>query len=147
MGTRIAYVAGAVDGVDDTDLSRLRYARKHFDILIAGVASDEVVRRVTGNAPTACLADRVSALRSLDVVDHVHLLTTLDPMDAWRTLHFTHYYKGGRWCDPDDGVLLEERLAAVGACARYEPHAAHGFSAAVWRASDAVAKDAPAVVG
>lgn len=147
MGTRIGYAAGAFDRFDVEHLNALRYARKHCDVLIVGVASDELVRAVTGSEPSASFIERARTVRDSGLVDDVHFTATADPMDAWRAVHFTRYFKGDDWCGPDDSRLLEEHLADVGVSVMYLPHTAHRFSAALWRALDAIAENAPAVVG
>lgn len=147
MGTRIGYVAGAFDEFDVEDLNALRYARKHCDALIVGVVSDEIVRTVTGAGPVVPLAERAQLVRGIGFIEDVHLPATTDPMDAWRARHFTRYFKGDDWCGDARGLLLEEQLGAVGVSVIYLPHTAHRFSAALWRALDAIAENAPAVVG
>lgn len=138
MGTRIGYAAGAFDLFHVGHLNILRHARQHCDVLIAGVVSDEMLRIVKGIEPVVPAAERAEIVRHIDFVDDVYIETRPAKMDAWRDVHFTHFFKGDDWRGTEKGMLLEQELARVGVEVVYFPYTAHTSSTALRRALEAL---------
>src|SRR6218665_1547403 len=97
MALRIGYAAGGFDLFHVGHLNLLRHAKSQCDVLIAGVVSDEVLREVKGIEPVIPTEERVEIVRHISFVDHVHVESTPSKMDAWRDVHFTHFFKGDDW--------------------------------------------------
>jgi glycerol-3-phosphate cytidylyltransferase len=140
---RIGYAAGAFDLFHVGHVNLLRQAKQHCDVLIAGVVSDEMLREVKGIEPVIPTAERAEIVRHLRFVDHVHVETTPEKLDAWRELRFTHFFKGDDWRGTPKGILLEQQLAGVGVEVRYLPYTVHTSSTALRRALAALDHSAP----
>ncbi|MFS2242873.1 adenylyltransferase/cytidyltransferase family protein [Microbacterium sp. OR16] len=136
MGTRIGYAAGAFDLFHVGHLNILRHAREHCDVLIAGVVSDEMLRAVKGIDPVVPTAERAEIVRHISYVDDVYIETQPTKMDAWRELHFTHFFKGDDWRGTDKGIALESEFAEVGVEVVYFPYTVHTSSTSLRRALD-----------
>ncbi|MGW9627801.1 adenylyltransferase/cytidyltransferase family protein [Microbacterium sp. NPDC055521] len=145
MGTRIGYAAGAFDLFHVGHLNILRHAREHCDVLIAGVVSDEMLRTVKGIEPVVPTAERAEIVRHIAYVDDVYIETMPAKMDAWRDLHFTHFFKGDDWRGTEKGLALEREFATVGVEVVYFPYTVHTSSSTLRRALDALAQNALAV--
>lgn len=131
---RIGYAAGAFDLFHVGHLNLLRHAKQHCDVLIAGVVSDEMLREVKGIEPVIPTNERAEIVRNLRFVDQVFIETTPSKIDAWRDVHFTHFFKGDDWRGTPKGLLLEEQFAAVGVEIQYLPYTMHTSSTVLRRA-------------
>jgi len=138
MTERIGYAAGAFDLFHIGHLNLLRHARQHCDVLVAGVVDDEMLRQVKGIEPFIPIQERAEIVRSIDVVDAVHVEVTPDKMDAWREVGFTHFFKGDDWRGTEKGMRLEQRFARVGVEVVYFPYTAHTSSRRLRRALDVI---------
>ena len=138
MGTRIGYAAGAFDLFHVGHLNLLRHAKQHCDVLIAGVVSDEMLRQVKGIEAVVPTAERAEIVRHISFVDEVYVETAPAKMDAWRDVHFTHFFKGDDWRGTEKGQRLEREFADVGVEVVYFPYTAHTSSTALRRALDAI---------
>ncbi|PKI90841.1 cytidyltransferase [Actinomycetales bacterium SN12] len=134
MGTRIGYAAGAFDLFHVGHLNILRHAREHCDVLIAGVVSDEMLRAVKGIDPVVPTAERAEIVRHISYVDDVYIETRPAKIDAWRDLHFTHFFKGDDWRGTEKGIALEREFASVGVEVVYFPYTVHTSSTTLRRA-------------
>ena len=79
---RIGYAAGAFDLFHVGHLNLLRNARRHCDLLVAGVVSDEMLRSVKGIEPVIPSEERAEIVGNLRCVDRVHIETTPSKPDA-----------------------------------------------------------------
>ncbi|WP_193598117.1 adenylyltransferase/cytidyltransferase family protein [Microbacterium sp. YJN-G] len=140
MGTRIGYTTGAFDLFHVGHLNILRHAREHCDYLIAGVASDEMLRTVKGVEPVIPTAERAEIVRSIIYVDDIYIETTGSKLDAWHNLHFTCFFKGDDWRGTEKGLRLERELATVGVDVVYFPYTVHTSSTVLRRALDALTR-------
>ena len=138
MGTRIGYAAGAFDLFHVGHLNLLRHAKQQCDVLIAGVVSDEMLRQVKGIEAVIPTAERAEIVRHISFVDDVYVETAPQKMDAWRDVHFTHFFKGDDWRGTDKGLRLEREFAEVGVEVVYFPYTAHTSSTSLRRALDAI---------
>lgn len=142
MGVRIGYAAGAFDLFHIGHLNLLRHARQQCDVLVAGVVSDEMLRKVKGVEPFIPTRERVEIVRHISLVDEVYVEESPDKMDAWRDVGFTRFFKGDDWRGTEKGLRLEREFARVGVEIVYFPYTAHTSSTALRRALDAVALQA-----
>ena len=137
--TRIGYAAGAFDLFHIGHLNILRQAKEQCDELIAGVVSDEMLRRVKGVDPVIPTAERAEIVRSVRYVDGVHVETVPDKLDVWKQVGFTHFFKGDDWRGTAKGERLEREFAEVGVTVVYFPYTAHTSSTRLRGALDALA--------
>lgn len=145
MGLRIGYAAGAFDLFHVGHLNILRHARENCDMLVAGVVSDEMLLAVKGIETVIPTAERAEIVRSISYVDDVYIETKRSKIDAWRDVHFTHFFKGDDWRGTEKGLLLEEDMALVGVEVVYFPYTAHTSSTTLRRALDALMQNTTAV--
>lgn len=145
MGTRIGYAAGAFDLFHVGHLNILRHAREHCDVLIAGVVSDEMLRTVKGIEPVVPTAERAEIVRHISYVDDVYIETRPMKMDAWRDLHFTHFFKGDDWRGTEKGIALEREFAGVGVEVVYFPYTVHTSSSILRRTLEVLTQNTVAV--
>lgn len=138
MGTRIGYAAGAFDLFHVGHLNLLRHAKQQCDVLIAGVVSDEMLRKVKGVDTVIPTAERAEIVQHISFVDDVYIETAPEKMDAWRDVRFTHFFKGDDWRGTDKGLQLEREFATVGVEVVYFPYTAHTSSTSLRRALDAI---------
>ncbi len=142
MSFRVGYAAGAFDLFHIGHLNILRHAKEHCDLLVAGVVSDEMLRQVKGIEPMVPTEERAEIVRNITFVDRVHVETTPDKIDAWRTVGFTHFFKGDDWRGTEKGLDLEREFARVGVEVVYFPYTAHTSSSRLRRALDHVLRSA-----
>ena len=109
---------------------------------MAGVVSDEMLRQVKGIEPMVPTEERAEIVRNITFVDRVHVETTPDKIDAWRTVGFTHFFKGDDWRGTEKGLDLEREFARVGVEVVYFPYTAHTSSSRLRRALDHVLRSA-----
>ena len=137
MSTVIGYAPGAYDLFHVGHLNVLRLARAQCDVLVAGVVSDEVCLQTKGFQPFVPLEERAEILRSINLVDAVHVETTTDKLDAWHDVRFSLIFKGDDWRDTAKGLALQARLATVGVEVVYFPYTMHTSSTMLRRAVEA----------
>lgn len=85
---RTGYLSGSFDRFGGAQLDGLRRARRHCDRLVVGVLTDDVVTRRTGATPSVPLADRLTLVRHLDLVDDALPQADGDDLTAWPALHY-----------------------------------------------------------
>jgi len=129
----VGYVPGAYDMFHIGHLNILRRARSGCDYLIAGVVTDEVVRRAKGRDPVIPLAERLEIVRSISYVDRAVVDVSTDKMVMWRQLGFDVIFKGDDWKETDKGRRLERDLGEVGVRVVYSPYTAYTSSTALRR--------------
>lgn len=140
---RIGYAAGAFDLFHIGHLNLLKHAKSRCDRLIAGVVSDDMLRLTKGIDPVVPLAERLEIVRHIRYVDEVHAEVVPDKLDTWRTVGFTHFFKGDDWRGTEKGRHLETEFAKVGVEVVYFPYTVSTSSTALRRALAAL--DPPAV--
>jgi glycerol-3-phosphate cytidylyltransferase len=128
------YAPGAYDLFHVGHLNVLREARALCDHLVVGVVSDEMCELTKGVRPFVPLQERVDIIRSIRIVDDVHVEATPDKLDAWKAVRFDRIFKGDDWRGTAKGGALEERLGAVGVEVVYFPYTMHTSSTMLRRA-------------
>ncbi|AWB90123.1 adenylyltransferase/cytidyltransferase family protein [Salinibacterium hongtaonis] len=122
MTLRIGYAAGAFDLFHVGHLNILRRARSECDRLIAGVVSDEMLLLTKGALPVIPLEERLDIVRSVRFVDEAVAEVVPDKLETWRSVRFTHFFKGDDWQGTEKGLALEHSFAAVGVTVVYFPY-------------------------
>ncbi len=136
---RVGYAAGAFDLFHIGHLNILKHAKSECDYLIAGVVSDEMLRRNKGVDPVIPLAERLEIVRSIAFVDEAVAETVPDKLDMWRELHFDVFFKGDDWRGTEKGMRLEREFAEVGVEVVYFPYTMTTSSTTLRRALAALA--------
>ncbi len=116
------YVPGGFDMLHVGHLNILTEAAKRCDRLIAGVATDESLERMKGRGPIVPLAERMSMVAALRMVDSVVPDYDQDKRLAWKRSPFDVLFKGTDWKGTDKGRRLEAEMAEVGASVIYLPY-------------------------
>jgi glycerol-3-phosphate cytidylyltransferase len=122
MSRIIGYVPGAWDLFHVGHLNILKHARPHCDWLIAGVVTDDAVRRVKGHDPMIPLADRLEVVRAIRLVDEVVVDDSTDKAQMWHRLHFHVIFKGDDWEGTAKGDQLEASMTGLGVRVVYFPY-------------------------
>jgi glycerol-3-phosphate cytidylyltransferase len=117
-------------------LNILKHARDACDRLVVGVVTDEVLERVKGRSPMYPLAERLTVVKALRLVDDVVVDLSSDKTVAWRAVRFDVLFKGDDWRDTPKGDRLEAELAGVGARVHYFPYTRHVSSTALRRLAE-----------
>jgi glycerol-3-phosphate cytidylyltransferase len=127
-----AMVRGYVPGVFDLfhigHLNILRSAREQCDWLIAGVVTDENAYRAKSRYPVIPLAERVSILEHITLVDEVIVEHQPSKLEVWHDHPFDVIFKGDDWRGTAKGERLERDLATVGVEVAYFPYTMHTSS-------------------
>ncbi|MGJ5751674.1 glycerol-3-phosphate cytidylyltransferase [Streptomyces puniciscabiei] len=132
--TRTGYASGVWDLFHIGHLTILGRARRHCDRLVAGVASDELTKRLKGRPPVIPLAERMEIVRSVRYVDDVVVETHVDKLQIWKQVGFDVVFKGDDWKGTPKWEILERRFAKVGVEVVYFPYTAHTSSTLLRRA-------------
>lgn len=130
---RIGYAPGAFDLFHVGHLNLLRQAKAQCDILIAGVASDEILMQQKGVTPVVPLAERLEIVGNIRCVDQAYAATTMDKLTIWQELQFDVLFKGDDWRGTAQGDRLERDFAAVGVEVVYFPYTLSTSSTALRR--------------
>jgi glycerol-3-phosphate cytidylyltransferase len=126
--TVIGYAPGVYDLFHVGHLNILTRASRHCDHLIAGVVTDDVVRRTKHKDPVVPLPERLEIVRSIRYVDEVVADPYTDKFKMWPLLRYDVLFKGDDWRGTEKGQALEAKLATVGAKVRYFPYTLHTSS-------------------
>lgn len=136
QGICIGYAAGAYDLFHIGHLNILRQAKKSCDYLIAGVVSDEMLRKYKGIEPFIPESERLAIVQSIEFVDEAILEDLPDKLDTWNVLRFNVFFKGDDWRGTAKGQDLEERFGKVGVSVEYLPYTLHTSSTKLRMALD-----------
>ena len=124
----IGYVPGAWDMFHVGHLNILQRARRHCDVLIVGVVTDEALQRAKGKLPIIPLDERMAVVQAMSIVDRVVVDYSSNKIDAWRSHGFDVLFKGDDWRGTAKGDRLEEQMASVGVEVHYFPYTAQTSS-------------------
>ena len=131
--SRIGYASGAFDLFHIGHLNLLRQAKTQCDFLIAGVASDEVLRQQRGIYPVVPFAERLEIVGSNRFADLAYAAMTIDKVAIWRELQFDVLFKGDDWQGTDMGRRLERDFTPLGVEIVYFPYTRTTSSTALRR--------------
>jgi glycerol-3-phosphate cytidylyltransferase len=110
---RIGYAPGAFDLLHVGHLNLFRNAKNHCDLLIVGVASDEIVLEYKGALPTIPLAEKIEIIRNLKMVDVAFPAMTWHKREIWEVFRFHLLFKGDDWRGTEKGRQLEREFESV----------------------------------
>lgn len=96
IGQRIVFTNGCFDLLHVGHLKTLEFAKKHGDVLVVGINSDNSVKRLKGdNRPIINEADRASLLNALSCVDYVITFDSDTCSDLINKIQPNVFVKGG----------------------------------------------------
>lgn len=93
----IGYTQGTYDLFHIGHLNLLENAKKQCDYLIVGVNSDDLVKDYKGKIVNIHDEDRARIVGSLKCVDEVHVVNTLDKIEALEKFHYDVIFIGSDW--------------------------------------------------
>ncbi len=118
------YIAGVFDLFHIGHLNMFQRAKEQCDYLIAGVVSDEGVRRNKKTEPFIPFEERVELVRACRYVDEVVGIPLNHgySRDAWRLYHFDCQFSGSDYADHPDWLAEQEFLQRHGAQMVFFPY-------------------------
>lgn len=122
MSRIIGYTTGVFDMFHIGHLNILRRAKEQCDFLIVGVSTDEVVELYKHHRPVIPFEQRIEIVKAIRWVDQVVPQTTMEKMDAWRSLHFDVMFHGSEWKGSELFNRYEQEFKTVGVKVVYLPH-------------------------
>ena len=97
-GKKIVFTNGCFDLLHVGHLYSLKEAKKHGDILVVAVNSDQSVKRYKGDLrPIINENDRIALLCALEIVDYVVLMNDDNPVNIIKTIKPDVCIKGEDW--------------------------------------------------
>ena len=129
---RIGYTTGVYDMFNIGHLNIIRRAKEQCEHLIVGVSTDSLVESYKHKTPVIPYEQRAAIVAACRYVDEVVPQTSMDKLDAWKTLHFDVMFHGDEWRGTDLYNEYERRFAEVGAEIVYLPHT-DGISSSILR--------------
>ena len=104
-GRTVVFTNGCFDVLHRGHISYLNEAKRHGDVLVVALNSDDSVRRLKGpDRPVNGAPDRAAVLSALSCVDHVTVFDEDTPIELLRRLRPELYVKGG---DYTESMLAE----------------------------------------
>lgn len=94
---KIGYTQGTYDLFHVGHLNLLENAKKQCDYLIVGINSDALVLEYKNKKVNIKDIDRAKIVQALKVVDEVHIVNTLDKIDALKKFSFNAIFIGDDW--------------------------------------------------
>lgn len=127
-GPRVGYVPGVFDMFHVGHLNILRRARAQCDVLIAGLATDEMTLQVKGRLPVIPLEERLEIVQNCSLVDQAVAEPLGDRVQMWREHGFDVIFKGDDWRGTAKGIALENTFRPLGVEVVYFPYTIHTSS-------------------
>ncbi|HEY5303458.1 MAG TPA: adenylyltransferase/cytidyltransferase family protein [Acidimicrobiales bacterium] len=123
--TTIGYTAGVFDMFHIGHLNLLEKARRHCDVLIVGLTTDELCQNYKHKNPVIPYFERAAIVRSLRLVDDVIPQHFMDRYSMWKERRFDVTFVGDDWRGSDLWIDYEEKFANVGVRVVYLPYTSH----------------------
>ena len=119
---RIGFTAGTFDMFHAGHLNLLKQAKEKCQYLIVGINRDDLVASYKKKIPLIPEVERAEIVEAITYVDEVHLMDSLDKMEAFKKFHFDTVFIGSDWQGSDRYLEEEARLAEVGTDIEYIPY-------------------------
>jgi rfaE bifunctional protein nucleotidyltransferase chain/domain len=110
----IVYTLGTFDLLHIGHLALLEYCEKIGDIVVVGVASDEVVNSYKPNVPVIPLEERMEMLKALRCVDVVRPYHKLEYVSACEEIKPDIFVVGEDWGNNPHNKDVESYLKSIG---------------------------------
>lgn len=107
---RIGYTTGTFDLFHVGHLNLLEKAKKHCEILIVGVSTDELVKQYKGEYPIIPFEDRIRIVEALRCVDKVIPQRTLNKVDVLSEVRYDVLFHGDDWKNTSTYNEIEKQL-------------------------------------
>ncbi|WP_347567498.1 adenylyltransferase/cytidyltransferase family protein [Actinopolyspora sp. BKK1] len=118
----VGYAPGAYDMFHIGHLRVLERARSECDLLIAGVATDEVVLSAKAKHPVIPFEQRLEIVSSIRYVDQAIADPHVDKYLTWQRIGFHVLFKGDDWRGTERAHEMESKLESVGVGIVYFPY-------------------------
>ncbi len=113
QGKKIVFTNGCFDVLHRGHTEYLNFCKKHGDVLVVAINTDESVRKIKGpQRPVNNQHDRAVVLASLQCVDYVTFFADPDPLNIIMRIRPDVLVKGEDW--KDKGVVGREFVESVG---------------------------------
>jgi glycerol-3-phosphate cytidylyltransferase len=119
---KIGYTTGVFDLFHIGHLNIIKRAKEQCEYLIVGVSTDDLVEKYKHKRPIVPFNERIEIVGALRYVDKVVAQTSMDKVDAWKTLHFDALFHGDDWKGSKMYDDLEEIFSKLGVCIVFLPH-------------------------
>ena len=110
----VVYTVGTWDLLHVGHLSLLEHCKTLGDVVVVGVASDDVVNLYKPNAPVIPLNQRVEMLAALRCIDIVRPYHELEYVSACQELNVDIFVIGEDWGSNPHNLAVESYLKAAG---------------------------------
>lgn len=120
----IVYTVGTFDLLHVGHLALLNHCKTLGDILVVGVASDEVVNLYKPNVPVVPLEQRIEMLEALSCVDIVRPYHELEYVSGCKAVNVDIFVVGEDWGKKAHNIDVDTYLREMGkeiAQVRYNP--------------------------
>jgi len=105
--SRVVFTNGCFDVIHSAHIRLLQFSKKHGDILVVGLNSDESVKRFKGNTrPINNIQERCELLKNLGVVDYIIIFDDDTPSNILKLLRPNVLIKGGDYTK--DSIIGKE---------------------------------------
>ncbi|QBO37082.1 glycerol-3-phosphate cytidylyltransferase [Periweissella cryptocerci] len=120
--SKIGFTAGTFDMFHIGHLNLLKAAKERTEYLIVGVNAADLVFSYKKKYPLIAEEQRLAIVEAIKYVDEVHVMDSLDKMDAWEKYKFDTVFIGSDYKGSERYKQEEIRLAKVGAMVDYLPY-------------------------
>lgn len=129
---KIGYTTGVFDMFHIGHLNILKRAKEQCDYLIVGVSTDEVVETYKHKRPVIPFEERIAIVEAIRYVDKVVPQTSMDKMEAYKSLNFDALFHGSDWKGSDMYEKIVADFEKVGVDVVFLPHT-DGISSTIIR--------------
>jgi len=129
---KVGYTTGVFDMFHIGHLNILRRAKEQCEYLIVGVSTDEVVQNYKNKTPIIPFEQRMAIVEAIKYVDKVVPQTSMNKMDAYKTLKFDALFHGSDWQNSEMYNKIIEEFKTVGVEVVFLPHT-DGISSTILR--------------
>ena len=118
----IGYTQGTFDMFHIGHLNLIKNAKRHCDILVVGVNSEDLVESYKNKRPIIPLDERVEIMRAIKYVDEVIVTNTLDKKEIWEKVRFNEIYIGDDWKGNERWEKTGKEMEQLGAKLVFLPY-------------------------
>ncbi len=113
QGKRIAFTNGCFDVLHRGHTEYLQFCKKHGDVLVVGLNSDDSVKAIKGpDRPVNNEKDRSAVLAALEAVDYIAMFSDETPLELIKQIKPDVLVKGEDWAEK--GVVGREFVESYG---------------------------------